>query len=57
MAYLDDNNDNLYTQGDPLEDLDRELARLQASLDELDDLKTPPAGEGSDVQDNGSNEV
>ena len=52
MAYLDDNNDNLYTQGDPLEDLDRELARLQASLDELDELKEPQSDEGSDVQDN-----
>ena len=28
MAYLDDNNDNLYTQGDPLDDLDKELADL-----------------------------
>ena len=35
MAYLDDNNENLYTQGDPLENLDKELAELQASLDEL----------------------
>lgn len=36
MAYLDDNNDNLYTQGDPLEDLDKELAELRATLEELD---------------------
>lgn len=41
MAYLDDNNDHLYTQGDPLEDLDRELAELKASLEELDDLSQP----------------
>lgn len=36
MAYLDDNNDNLYTQGDPLDDLDKELAELKATLDKLD---------------------
>ena len=36
MAYLDDNNDHLYTAGDPLEELDRELAELKASLEELD---------------------
>ena len=36
MAYLDDNNDNLYTQGDPLDELDKELAELQQSLNELD---------------------
>lgn len=41
MAYLDDNNDHLYTQGDPLEDLDRELAELKASLDELNDMIQP----------------
>lgn len=43
MAYLDDNNENLYTPGDPLEDLDRELAELKASLEELDDLVVPPS--------------
>ena len=46
MAYLDDNNDNLYTQGDPLEDLDKELAELRATLEELDgaapNAPTPP---------------
>ena len=36
MAYLDDNNDHLYTAGDPLEALDKELAELKASLEELD---------------------
>lgn len=45
MAYLDDNNDNLYTQGDPLSDLDQELAELQASLDELNELIDPNAPE------------
>lgn len=45
MAYLDDNNDNLYTQGDPLDDLDQELAQLQASLDELNELIDPAAQE------------
>lgn len=38
MAYLDDNNDHLYTAGDPLEALDKELAELKASLKELDDI-------------------
>ena len=36
MAYLDDNNDNLTRGGDPLEELDRELAQLRATLGELD---------------------
>ena len=36
MAYLDDNNDNLYTAGDPLENLDRELAELKKRLNEDD---------------------
>ena len=36
MAYLDDNNENLYTQGDPLEKLDRELADLKATLNNLE---------------------
>lgn len=36
MAYLDDNNDNLYTQGDPLDELDKELAELKATLGELE---------------------
>lgn len=31
MAYLDDNNENLYTQGDPLDELDKELAELKAT--------------------------
>lgn len=38
MAYLDDNNDHLYTTGDPLEALDKELAELKASLKELDGI-------------------
>lgn len=38
MAYLDDNNDHLYTAGDPLEALDKELAELKASLKELDGI-------------------
>ncbi len=41
MAYLDDNHDHLYTAGDPLEELDRELAELKASLDELDGMTVP----------------
>lgn len=38
MTYLDDNNDHLYTAGDPLEALDKELAELKASLEELDGM-------------------
>ncbi|WP_405343458.1 hypothetical protein [Ruminococcus sp.] len=41
MAYLDDNSDHLYTAGDPLEALDKELAELKASLKELDDMTAP----------------
>ncbi len=41
MAYLDDNNDHLYTAGDPLEELDKELAELKASLNELDGMTVP----------------
>ena len=41
MAYLDDNNESLYTQGNPLENLDKELAELQASLDELYGMTDP----------------
>ena len=41
MAYLDDNNNHLYTAGDPLEALDRELAELKASLNELDGMTVP----------------
>ncbi|MBQ3331594.1 MAG: glycoside hydrolase family 25 protein [Ruminococcus sp.] len=52
MAYLDDNNNNLYTQGDPLEELDRELAELRATLEELDG--TAPDAQASD--DNASKE-
>lgn len=44
MAYLDNNNDNLYTRGDPLEALDRELAELKASLEELNDQNPLPVG-------------
>ena len=36
MAYLDDNNDNLYKSGDPLEELDSELADLKAKLGALE---------------------
>ena len=36
MAYLDDNNDNLYTQGDPLDELDKELAELKATIGKLE---------------------
>lgn len=42
MAYLDDNNDNLYTQGDPLDELDKELAELQETLRKLDQTDTTP---------------
>ena len=45
MAYLDDNNDNLYTQGDPLDALDKELAQLQETLRELDRADTVPESE------------
>ena len=42
MAYLDDNNENLTSQGDPLEKLDRELAELRATLEQMDvDGKLP----------------
>ena len=42
MAYLDDNNDNLYTQGNPLDELDKELAELQETLRKLDQTDTMP---------------
>lgn len=43
MAYLDDNNDNLYTQGDPLDELDKELAELKETLGKLEgDPKDDP---------------
>ena len=45
MAYLDDNNDNLYTQGDPLDELDKELAELQEALRELDRANTAQESE------------
>ena len=44
MAYLDDNNDNLYSRGDPLDELDKELADLKATLGKLEgDPPTPKA--------------
>ena len=52
MAYLDDNNDNLYTAGDPLEELDRELAELKASLNELDGMTVPDQENQPEHQDN-----
>lgn len=36
MAYIDDNNENLPRKGDPLEELDSELAQLKATLGELE---------------------
>lgn len=36
MAYLDKNNGYLYSKGDPLEELDRELAEIKEELNELD---------------------
>ena len=36
MAYLDNNNGYLYSKGDPLEELDRELAQLKEELNELE---------------------
>ncbi len=45
MAYLDDKNNNLYTAGDPLEALDRELAELKNTLGELEGKKLDPAAE------------
>lgn len=53
MAYLDDNNENLYTQGDPLEELDKELAELRASLGRLEGAETAPP-EKVTAQYNGS---
>lgn len=41
MAFLDNNNDNRYTNSDPLEDLDRELADLRKTLDSLDEDVLP----------------
>ncbi len=52
MAYLDDNNNHLYTAGDPLEALDRELAELKASLNELDGITVPDQENQSKPQDN-----
>lgn len=52
MAYLDDNNDHLYTAGDPLEELDRELAELKASLNELDGMTVPDRNIDPDHKDN-----
>ena len=52
MAYLDDNNDHLYTAGDPLEALDKELAELKASLNELDSINAPDQKNESESQDN-----
>ena len=44
MAYLDDNNDNLYSRGDPLDELDKELADLKETLGKLEsDPPTPKA--------------
>lgn len=51
MAYLDDNNDHLYTAGDPLEALDKELAELKASLKELDGITDPDQKNDSNSQD------
>lgn len=41
MAFLDNKNDNLYPKGDPLEELDRELAELKSALDQLDPDASP----------------
>lgn len=51
MAYLDDNNDHLYTAGDPLEALDNELAELKASLEELNDMTAPEYERDPKLQD------
>lgn len=52
MAYLDDNHDHLYTAGDPLEELDRELAELKASLNELDGMTVPDQENHPEHEDN-----
>gem|GEM_PF-4351231 len=52
MAYLDDNHDHLYTADDPLEELDRELAELKASLDELDGMTVPDQEKHPEHEDN-----
>ncbi len=52
MAYLDDNHDHLYTAGDPLEELDRELAELKASLNELDGMTVPDQEKHPEHEDN-----
>ena len=36
MAYIDDNNNNLHTGSDPLEDLDSELADLRKTIESLE---------------------
>ena len=42
MAYLDDQNDNLYSRGDPLDELDKELADLKATLGKLEETAPEP---------------
>ena len=54
MAYLDDNNGNRYTQGDPLDELDKELAELKKTLTELDGNVEP---ERRDIADKPAEET
>ena len=54
MAYLDDNNENLYTAGDPLEALDRELAELKSTLGEMEEQSAPADDPTSEPEENTS---
>lgn len=51
MAYLDDNNENLYTAGDPLEALDRELAELKSTLGEMEGQAAPADDPTPDIEE------
>ena len=42
MAYLDNNNDDLYPKGDPLGELDRELEELRMALGAMEDGSPAP---------------
>jgi len=42
MAYLDDNNENLYSRGNLLDELDKELEDLKAKLDKLESDSSNP---------------
>ena len=48
MAFLDNNNDDLYAKSDPLEELDRELAELKRTLGALEGDTAEPQPDKSD---------